>query len=287
MIKSCLCAAGIACIALVPPAARRDELPQRQTFRGRTDLVVLDVTVLRGTAPVADLSRADFRVLDNGVLQEPELVSPVSIPLDVSLVVGVGRLAREDPMAFWDDVGAVAKLLKRGDRLALTTYGSAVHVEFPLQAVPTELPRRPAREGGVNVLYDALLQAMLRPTDGGRRHLILLMTHGADLMSSSSPARVLEVAKRCDALVYFMFRRVHIDAPHSLFDDIPAVTGGAVLNESSLIRAVDKILVGLQKGYVLTYTPRGVSTTGWHEISVSVTRPGDFTVRARRGYFAG
>ena len=260
---------------------------QRQTFRGQTDLVVLDVTVLRGTTPVTGLDPGAFRVTDNGIPQEAELVSPVSIPLDLSLVVAVGRLAGEDPMHFWDDVHGVARLLRPEDRLGLVTFGTAARVEFSLRPIPLELPPRPSWQRGEPVLYDAVLQAILRPSAPGRRHVILVMTHGVDVMSTSSPARVLEIAKRCDGLVFFVFRQVHPVPLDSLFDDIPAATGGGVLNESSLVRAVERILAGLQKGYVLAYTPRGVSPKGWHNISVSVTRPGDFTVRARRGYFAG
>ena len=36
--------------------------------------------------------------------------------------------------------------------------------------------------------------------------------------------------------------------------------------------------------YVLRYTPRGVDTPGWHDLAVSVTRPGSFSIRARKGY---
>jgi hypothetical protein len=36
---------------------------------------------------------------------------------------------------------------------------------------------------------------------------------------------------------------------------------------------------------LLTYTATGVPRTGWHTIAVTVTRPGKFTIGARRGYF--
>jgi hypothetical protein len=36
--------------------------------------------------------------------------------------------------------------------------------------------------------------------------------------------------------------------------------------------------------YVLRYTPKGVPDTGWHPITVKVTKPGRYDVRARPGY---
>ena len=41
----------------------------------------------------------------------------------------------------------------------------------------------------------------------------------------------------------------------------------------------------LRAAYVLTYTPRGVTADGWHEIAVHTKDPSQ-TVRARGGYQA-
>jgi len=53
-----------------------------------------------------------------------------------------------------------------------------------------------------------------------------------------------------------------------------------------LRRTFSKIVNDFRSRYVLTYTPRNVSATGWHRIEVRLTnRKGDVT--ARRGYDRG
>jgi hypothetical protein len=44
------------------------------------------------------------------------------------------------------------------------------------------------------------------------------------------------------------------------------------------------LLEGFRTSYVLQFTPTGVPSDGWHNVSVKVTRPGNYSVRARSGY---
>ena len=65
-------------------------------------------------------------------------------------------------------------------------------------------------------------------------------------------------------------------------------TGGARIASSlvALRRTFSKIVTDFRSRYVLTYTPRNVSATGWHGIDVTLTnRKGEVT--ARRGYDRG
>ena len=39
--------------------------------------------------------------------------------------------------------------------------------------------------------------------------------------------------------------------------------------------------------HLVRYQPAGVAPGGWHSITVRVTRPGQYAVEARRGYFGG
>jgi hypothetical protein len=57
----------------------------------------------------------------------------------------------------------------------------------------------------------------------------------------------------------------------------------ATMNLGSVFR---KILDDFRSSYVLFYSPTGVERTGFHTITVNVTRPG-LVVTARRGYFGG
>ncbi len=105
-------------------------------------------------------------------------------------------------------------------------------------------------------------------------------------MSVTSPAQAIGIAKRCDAVVYLVLQGSRIGVS-PLLDEVAYATGGDVVNESGIARAFDKVLASLNAGYLLSYVPAGVARDGWHDITVTVTKPGNLTVRARRGYFAG
>lgn len=259
---------------------------QTPTFRTQANLVVVDVNVLNGGKPVTGLQPNDFQVLDNGVVQRVEFMAPSAIPLDVSLLVETNVWSKGESLRFWDDVEAIGKRLRPGDRLGLTTFATVIHEEFPLLEVPVTIPGRPSRMTGYARPYDALIQAMIRPTSAGRRHLIMGMMRGADAMSVASPAQAVEVAKRCDAVIYLVLHGSRTGAS-PLLDEVAYSTGGDVVTETGIVRAFDKVLASLNAGYLLSYTPAGVGRDGWHDIVVTVTKPGNHTVRARRGYFAG
>jgi VWFA-related protein len=68
-----------------------------------------------------------------------------------------------------------------------------------------------------------------------------------------------------------------------------AATGGvhlATYRDRSIERAIDEIGGELHSQYSVSYTPTGAGESGYHEIKISVDRPG-VTVRARPGYYLG
>jgi VWFA-related protein len=73
-----------------------------------------------------------------------------------------------------------------------------------------------------------------------------------------------------------------------LLDALAEETGGRVVyatDEAALEKTFLEVLTEFRQRYVLSYTPTGVSDTGWHTTEVKLRgRSGD--VRARRGYFA-
>jgi len=52
----------------------------------------------------------------------------------------------------------------------------------------------------------------------------------------------------------------------------------------SISHAFRRVLDDFRASYVLQYEPQGVATSGWHDVVVSIRRPGRYDVRARRGY---
>jgi hypothetical protein len=74
----------------------------------------------------------------------------------------------------------------------------------------------------------------------------------------------------------------------NFFGDLVRLTGGRRLEVASLDRlsdAFEEILNESRDRYLLSYTPTGVSSGGWHEIDVRV-RGRRADIRARPGYLA-
>jgi tetratricopeptide (TPR) repeat protein len=69
---------------------------------------------------------------------------------------------------------------------------------------------------------------------------------------------------------------------------VEAAGGGwhqaAVFSEPSLPGAFRKVFDDFRHSYVLRYTPRGVTRSGWHTLSVTTPKLRGVTINARRGY---
>jgi hypothetical protein len=64
-------------------------------------------------------------------------------------------------------------------------------------------------------------------------------------------------------------------------------TGGAIFTftkQKALEDAIEKLGSELHSQYVLSFVPEA-SAPGYHKLEVQVTRPGQFHIRARPGYW--
>src|SRR5688572_4210180 len=93
MARAGIAAASVALCAAVltarpqqaPPQAPPQD-PVRPVFSARSDVVRLDIFVTAADRPVTGLKAEDFRILDNGVPQQPDFVSFDQLPLNVVFV---------------------------------------------------------------------------------------------------------------------------------------------------------------------------------------------------------
>jgi VWFA-related protein len=116
------------------------------------------------------------------------------------------------------------------------------------------------------------------------RSLVVVCTDGYDTSSWLKPEEVLESAKRSNAVVYAVTAAQ--SRRRSPLKDLTDATGGHMLEVTSsgdLRGAFQKILQDFRSRYILAYSPKGVSTEGFHRLDVRVKRRG-LTVKARPGY---
>jgi hypothetical protein len=76
----------------------------------------------------------------------------------------------------------------------------------------------------------------------------------------------------------------------SAFVEAAQATGGTAYSPdefADLDQALARVFEDFRRRYVLYHRPSSVKPEGWHEITVRISRPGSYTIRARRGYFGG
>lgn len=192
-----------------------------QTFRVNTDVVMVDVSVRKGNAPVTGLTAADFELRDNGVRQDIETVEAKAVPIDLSIVVDVSG----DPARPWVNptpmskvaaeidaqVRRLAALLRDGDRVRLFAVDTALQQVWPLQPAAAVTPVRTLEFDGQSSLYNTLATVLLQPVEPTRRHVIVAATKGLDTISSMTAVGVRAIAERSDAQLHLVMQETAAD----------------------------------------------------------------------------
>lgn len=294
-------AAVAAALAAVRPGA------QEPVFRASVESVTVDVSVTRNGLPVTGLEARHFVVRDNGVPQTIERVMFDEVPLHLLLVFDTSSsLGSSGVRALADAAGALVDALKPTDQVGLITFSEAVDVRVPLtqehDRVRTAL--RGGTAGGPTAWRDALFVAtqLFEPRLDTRR-VVLLLTDGRDTSSWMPAQDIRDVVRRAGVVLHAVdpplpppstdpreaFSRVspaNASTPRALRDAVDA-GGGRLWMASSgngLRERFLAVLDELRSRYLLSYTPAGARTPGWHDVSVSISDArGD--VRARPGYW--
>jgi VWFA-related protein len=272
--------------ALAATAAPRSA--QDPTFRARVDGVRVDVLVTERGRPVAGLETADFEVRDNGIPQTIDLVQLGDVPVGVVLAVDLSQSVAAAKLAELKRAGlALLDALTPEDRAALVTFNTATTLQVPLGR---DLERiRSALDAAAGVadtsLADAALAAMLLGDSDAGRTLVVVFSDGVDTTSFVRNELVLRTAQRVNGVVYGVVSGG--DDPR-LLRDLASATGGRVIEigkGGDVGQAFLEILQEFRRRYVLTFTPSGIATGGWHALDVRVNRR-NARVQARAGYFA-
>ena len=304
---ACLLAALGFAAAAVAVTSGQDQQP---VFRARSDAVTIQVSVKSGNKPVAGLSAADFALRDNGVPQTVTSVSAEQVPVDLTVLLDLsasvdGRQLERLKTAVRD----TARLLHADDRIRLVAVTHVLHETFDLRSNSGALPLDALAAAGATSLYDGLGAAMMRPSEPGRRQLVVAFTDGRDSTSILDEPAVKDLARLTDVVVNIVVPTFTTGPPMPrddprmtwmasqpwakgepfppvLTDLVEPSTGQVLLLEldQSISRAFKKLLDDFRTTYVLEYLPQGVAPPGWHDVVVKLTRPGSYEIRSRRGY---
>ena len=267
---------------------------QQPTFRSVSDLVAVQVSVHTARSVVSGLTASDFELEDNGVRQEISAVSADKVSADVTLVVDTSGSVIRSLDRFKSDVRRMAEELRPNEQLRLITFDTTVREVLPMAPAARRVQVDAIHSGDLTSLLDAMLMALARAPRPERRQLVFVFTDGYDNASVLGYSALPALAGRVDAVLHIVLVKVTgvpTPAANPAFDALAAAaarTGGALYPPgdapADVVAAFKLSLEAFRHGYVLYYTPAGVTRGGWHDIKVRVTRPGTFDVQARQGY---
>jgi VWFA-related protein len=276
-----------------------------QRFTSRAVAVRVDVLVTNGGQLARGLDARDFDLRDEGVPQTVSEVELERIPLNLILVFDTsGSVAGDRMRALLEAGKELLDGLRDHDRVALLSFSTRVRLLTPLtsnrQQIRAAFDTLEAHDA--TSLRDAAFAGLaLREADPGRT-LLLIFSDGADTSSWLTTPKVIETAKHTDAVVYAVVvpdqralwtprggaMITTVKNAGKFLESLTEETGGRVLfasSNSDLRATFTKTLAEFRDRYVLSYTPTGVSATGWHRLDVKLKGKGG-KVTARRGYFA-
>jgi VWFA-related protein len=279
------------------PAARQ----QAPWFHSESsELVVLPVAVTdKHGAPVANLSREQFTVFDEGRRQDIALFSNEDTPVTVGLILDNSGSMRAK---LGDVIAATAAFARASnpddemftlvfnDRVGSPLEGRSVFANDADALVDALSALRP---GGQTSLYDGLLAGLARISEGtGRRKVLILISDGGDNASHATLNEVLTRARQSNVVIYTIgvFDPDDPDANPHVLKALASATGGERFLPHSagpLLGVCAHIAREIRAGYTIAYVPPDRDGR-FHRVRVQVAGRGrSLVVRTRPGYFAG
>src|SRR5215472_338170 len=282
------------------------QAPPKSTpaFRVNVRLVNVFTTVTDAHgAPIANLTKDDFRVLEDGVLQTISVFDRESeLPLTIALAVDTSESTRRDlELEIASAKKFVHEVVRPVDRLAVFQITEDVNrvTGFTSDLKWIDHGIDNLRVGAGTSLYDAIYVAADELLDRQGRKVLVLITDGGDTTSRAGYASALRRAQQAEALVYsIIVVPVANDAgrntggEHALIQ-ISKDTGGKYYyaeNLSQLDEAFRQISQELRTQYLIAYYPnRQVAEGPFRHIQVQVTKKDSdgaaLQVRHRDGYY--
>ena len=278
---------------------------QQAVFREGVASVFVNVSVTQGNVPVAGLGAEDFVVQDNGARQKVDTIDIEAIPIDLTLFHDTSMSQAGRIEGLKDDVIAIARLLRPGDRIRVLTLGFQITDVFGWQPAGENLDLSKVRLGANSAAYDGIFAALIHRPEPNRRHLIIALTDGIDAGSTIGSQAVLDAARYAEGVLHLVLLADRSGFKYPVQYWLPTgadpdgqerlkeaarLTGGQVHTQILLANVVgyfQRAFSDFRQSYVLRYTPTGVTRDGWHEVKVEVPGHPRATIRARKGYFGG
>jgi Ca-activated chloride channel family protein len=259
------------------------------------NLVELPVSVLdAGGAPIANLNKSDFTVLESGKPQKITSFNFASnLPISAGLLIDHSGSMEKRMDATKKAAGEfLARIIKSGDRAFVggfsfdeTKLAPFVSDVGSLQAQVDAIPKA----GGGTSLYDAIITGLYRFRGVQGRKALIVLTDGEDTTSRIPYEQMLAYVRSSRVPIYFIGIALGFSdiagarKMHELADET-----GAVAYFIKDVKQLDATYTQLEKElrsqYLIAYeTSASKKDTAYRTIEVKVDKPGA-VVRTIRGF---
>ncbi len=292
----------------IPPGTR--SLPGTQTqkeeptFRVNVRLVNVFTTVTDSHgAPVANLTKDDFRLLEDGIPQEIRIFEKESaMPLSIALAIDTSASTRRDiALEVSSAKKFVRSILRPVDHLSLFQISEDIDqlTRFTSDVKAIEHGIDHLIPGAGTSLYDGIFLCSEALLDREGRKVLVLITDGGDTTSKTDYNNALKRAQQAEAIVYSIIvvpvaadAGRNIGGEHALIQ-ISHDTGGKYYyaeGAEQIDDAFRKISDELRTQYLLAFYPnRRVSDSPFRRIQVDLLKKDPdghpYQVRHRAGYY--
>lgn len=286
----------------IPPGSQSQK--DESTFRVNVRLVNVFTTVTdsRG-APVADLTKDDFQLLEDGIPQTIKVFEKESaIPLSIALAIDTSpSTLRDFKLETTSARRFVHSILRNEDRLSIFQVTENIDqiTRFTSDLKIIERGIDDLRTGPGTSIYDAIFLCSESLLDREGRKVLVLITDGGDTTSKADYNGALRRAQQAEAIVYsIIVVPVEADAGRNLGGEhaliqISKDTGGKYYyaeGQQQLDEAFRKISDELRTQYLLAFYPtRKISDSPFRKIQVQLNKKDPegqaYQVRHRAGYY--
>lgn len=271
-------------------------------FRSAVDLVMIPVTITAQDPArrVGELGVADFRVFEDGVLQQLSVVSHEPRPLSVCILLDSSpSMASGRQQLATRAIDTLLAGLAADDEASLHFFAARFRTLFAWTPAPQIKPVSwlEWRLSLGTALIDALKDA-LASIEHARNPLpvIVVVSDGGENASGTSLAGLVATRRQSETLIYGIYTDLAPSkyAPlvnRAFSNDLPRVVGdsGGIIRRVRTIQEAElaalSLLDELRSQYTLGYAPKRAPDGSYRVINVEpVDR--NLTVRHRAGYLA-
>ncbi|MFM9905416.1 MAG: VWA domain-containing protein [Pyrinomonadaceae bacterium] len=284
---------------IVTPTPKPTETPD-EIIKIDTELVNLNVRVIdRNNRPINNLLEKDFKIYENGVLQQIDFFSKAEVPTNYGIVVDNSGSMRQ----LLDKVIEAGKILvntnRRDDETMIIRFVSRDKIEIQQAFTPNKADLNDALdnmyiEGGQTAIIDAIYLAVenideyekANKGDDHKRRALILVSDGEDRNSYYNEKQLFELLRESEVQIYVIgfvselskdggfISKSPQDKAKAFLDRIATESGGKAYypaNAAELPNLAKEISNELRTQYSIGYIPSNDARDGtYRNIKVSV-----------------